>query len=240
LAVTTSSAPDIEIVALDRAEVVIEPWRWRFAAERREEINRNFAELRRKRSGVWNGRILLLHRYSIRDGTLHGSCFETDYASFCAWRDWGFPDAGVCNVFAAGALRSVDGAFLLGEMAASTANAGLLTFASGTPEPTDLDAAGRLDLVANLGRELLEETGIGFGEVRVEPAWTMVRDRCYLALVKMVVAGQVAEALRARIMRYLAREQRPEFVDMRIVRSPADLVPAMPPFVTAFLSDLWS
>lgn len=236
---TSSSAPNIEIAALDRAEIVFAPWSWPFAADRRQDIDTHFAELCRERSGVWNGRVLLLNRYAIEGGALHGACFETDYASFCSWRDWGFPDARVYNVFAAAALRGADGAFLVGEMAASTANAGLVNFPCGTPEPDDLDAAGRLDLCANLGRELLEETGIGIGEVRAEPGWTMVRDRCFLAFLKVVTAFENADALRARVMRYLAGEQRPEFVDIRIVRSPADLEPAMPRFVTAFLRNFW-
>jgi 8-oxo-dGTP pyrophosphatase MutT (NUDIX family) len=238
--VAGSSAPDIEIVALDHAEIVIEPWRWRFAAERCAEIETYFAELRRERSGVWNGRVLLLNGYTIEGRALRGSCFETDYASFCSWRDWGFPDASVHNVFAAAALRSADGAFLVGEMASSTANAGLVTFPCGTPEPDDLDAAGRLDLAANLSRELLEETGIGIDEVRAAPGWTMVRDRCYLGLLKLITSSEHADGLRARILRHLARERRPEFVDIRIVRSPADFGPAMPSFVTAYLRDFWS
>jgi 8-oxo-dGTP pyrophosphatase MutT (NUDIX family) len=238
--VTRSSAPDIEIAALDRAEIVFEPWSWPFAAARRGEIDTYFADLCGQRSGIWNGRVLLLNRYSIEGRALRGSCFETDYASFCSWRDWGFPDKSIYNVFAASALRSADGAFLVGEMAASTANSGLVTFPCGTSEPADLDASGQLDLTANLGRELLEETGIAIGEMRAEPGWTTVRDRCYLAFLKVVVARETADALRTRIMRHLASEQRPEFVDIRIVRSPADLEPAMPPFVTGFLTDFWS
>jgi 8-oxo-dGTP pyrophosphatase MutT (NUDIX family) len=238
--VTASSAPNVEIAALDRIDIPFEPWSWRFAAERRGEIDAYFAELRRKRSGVWNGRILLLRRYTVFDQTLQGACFEADYASFCAWRAWNFPDSNVYNVFAAAALQSADGAFLVGEMASSTANAGLITFPCGTPEPDDLDASGRLDLTANLDRELMEETGLPIAGMKPEPGWTMVRDRCYLAFLKVVAAPETADVLRARIMRHLGGEQRPEFVDIRIVRSAADLQPAMPPFMTAFLRDFWS
>jgi 8-oxo-dGTP pyrophosphatase MutT (NUDIX family) len=238
--VTGSSAPNVKTVALDRAEIVCAPWSWPFAADRRGDVNAYFADLCRQRSGVWNGRVLLLNSYTIEGRALRGSCFETDYASFCSWRDWGFPDPSVYNVFAASALRSADGAFLVGEMAASTANAGLVTFPCGTPEPDDLDAEGHLDLAGNLSRELLEETGIGMGEVRAEPGWTMLRDRCFLAFVKVVAALENADALRARILRHLASEQRPEFVDIRILRSLADLDLAMPRFLTAFLTDLWS
>lgn len=238
--VTASSATDVESAALDRIEVSFESWSWRFAADRRHEIEAYFADFRRKRADVWNGRVLLLNGYTIDGGVLRGRCFETDYASFCSWRDWGFPDTRVYNVFAAAALQSADGAFLVGEMASSTANAGLVTFPCGTPEPADLDGAGRLDLAANLGRELLEETGIGIGELRAAPGWIMVRDRCYLAFLKIVAAPANADVLRTRITRHLAREERPEFVDIRIVRSPADFEPAMPPFMTTFLHDFWS
>jgi 8-oxo-dGTP pyrophosphatase MutT (NUDIX family) len=237
--VTSSSAPNSEIAALDRAEIVFAPWSWPFAVDRRRDIDAHFADLCRQRSGVWNGRVLLLNGYAIEGRALRASCFETDYASFCSWRDWGFPDASVYNVFAAAALRSADGAFLVGEMAASTANAGLVIFPCGTPEPDDLDAAGRLDLGANLSRELLEETGIGVGELHADPGWTMVRDRNFLAFLKVVTASENADALRARIMRFLAGEQRPEFVDIRIVRSLADLEPTMPAFLTAFLTNFW-
>lgn len=237
---TASSAPDIEIAALDRIEILFEPWSWLFADKRRDEIEDYFAELRRERSGVWNGRILLLHRYAVSGRTLRGACFETDYASFCAWRAWKFPDSSVFNVFAAAALQSADGAFLVGEMASSTANAGLLTFPCGTPEPADLDSAGRLDLAANLGRELMEETGLPIAALKPRPGWIMVRDRCYLAFLKVVAAPETADVLRTRIMRHLEGEQRPEFIDIRIVRSATDLVPAMPPFVRVFLTDFWS
>lgn len=236
----THDMPDIEIVPLDRTEIRLAPWSWPFAAERRAEIAAHFAQIRRDRPAVWNGRVLLLNRYAIGAGTLRGACFETDYAGFCAWRDWNFPDPNVHNVFAAAALQSTDNAFLVGEMAASTANAGLVTFPCGTPEPADVDSAGMLDLAGNLGRELTEETGMTLGELNVEPGWTMLRDRGYLALLKRVTSPQNADELRARIMRHLAHEQRPEFTDIRIVRSPADFDSAMPRFVTAFLTYLWS
>jgi len=236
-----SSAPDIEIAALDCTEIVLEPWSWRFAAERREEIDRHFAEILRKRSGgVWNGRIVLLNRLKISDGRLGGACFETDFASFCAWRDWEFPDPSVLNVFAVAALQSSDGAFVVGEMAPSTVHGGKVYFPCGTPEPADVNPHGMLDLEANLARELTEETGIEIGEVRAEPGWTMVRDRCYLALLKRVTAAQNAAELRARIMRYIANEPRPEFSDIRLVRSSADFVSAMPPFVPTYLRHFWS
>jgi hypothetical protein len=170
---------------------------------------------------------------------LHGSSFETDYANFLAWRDWSFPDAGVFNVFAAAALQAADGAYLVGEMAPTTANAGQLHFPCGTPDPQDVRPDGVLDLGRNLSRELLEETGIEIGTLEAEPGWTFVRDRGFLALLKRLKASEGVEELRSRAMRHLTSEAQPEFSDIRIVRGPEDFDPAMPPFVVAYLEKVW-
>lgn len=235
-----SSVPKAEVVTLDDAEIRLEPWHWRFAQDRRDEIERHFVDMQSERAGVWNGRVLFLNHYTIENRGLRGTCFETDYASMCAWRDWQFPDPTVFNVFAVGAVRTADGAYLLGEMASDTASAGQIYFPCGTPEPADLDAHGVLDLAGNLTRELKEETGLDAAELIADPGWSLVRDRGYLAIVKQLNSGQSAEALRERIMRYIAAQSRHELVDIHIVRGPMDLNPRMPRFVTAFLEHAWS
>jgi 8-oxo-dGTP pyrophosphatase MutT (NUDIX family) len=235
-----SNLSDIEMVDIDRVEVTLEPWSWAFAQQRRDDIADYFAAVQRRRSAVWNGRVLLLHRHTLRDGVLRGACFETDYASFLAWRDWGFPDRSVYNVFAAGALATPDGAFLLGEMAPTTANAGMLYFPCGTPEPGDVGPDGVLDLEGNVRRELFEETGIAFDDdLTVAPGWTLVIDRCYVGLMKRLAARQSADALCARVRAHIAAEAHPELVDIHIVRGLADLRPTMPPAIIAFLEREW-
>jgi hypothetical protein len=57
--------------------------------------------------------------------------------------------------------------------------------------------------------------------------------------MKAIQADRPAEALREEVLRHLATEERPELADIRIVRSPDDFVPAMPDFVTAYLSYAW-
>ena len=236
---TSSSAAKVEIVALDDAEIAFEPWTWRFALDRRDEIARHFAKLQTKRPGVWNGRVLLLNRYAIVDRVLRAACFEADFASLCAWRDWMPADSGAYNFFAVAALQAADGAYLVGEMASDTAAAGLIYFPCGTPEPDDIGAGGVFDLTGNLRRELLEETGIDLGELAVAPEWNLVRDRGFIGLLKRVTARQNADELRRRIMNNLSRQARPEFSAIHIVRGPDDLDPRMPPFVVAFLEHAW-
>src|ERR1700744_1253289 len=109
----TRNASEIEIIEIDRIEFKVEPWSWEFSHARRLEIDRFFADMQRQRSHLWNGRVMMLRSYEGRDRALRGVCFETDYASFTAWREWGFPGPAVFNVFADSALRGADGGFLV-------------------------------------------------------------------------------------------------------------------------------
>jgi 8-oxo-dGTP pyrophosphatase MutT (NUDIX family) len=236
----TQPYPIPEIFEIDRAEIAMEAWPWPFAADRSADIDRYFAELQSQRPGIWNGRVLLLNRCAIADRVLRGACFEADYSSFITWRDREFPDPDVYNFFAAAVLRSADGGYLLGEMASYTAGAGRSYFPCGTPEPADIGADGIFDLQDNLRRELLEETGIAVAELDADLGWTVVRDRCFLGLMKRLKARQSADELRARIMRHIARDKHPELADIRIVRGPADIDSSMPPSVVAYLEREWT
>jgi 8-oxo-dGTP pyrophosphatase MutT (NUDIX family) len=228
----------VAIHPIDRVDLVVEPWSWPFATARRADIAAHFAALRVDRPKIWNGRVLLMRRCEIAGGTFRGACFETDYASLLAWRDWGWCDPHVWNGFSMGALRSADGAFLAGVMAAHTAYAGQVYFPSGTPEPADV-GDGKLDLDANLRREVAEETGLTPDDFTAAPGWTAVFAGQRIALMKTLEVPLPAEELRRRILAHLARDAEPEFADIRIVRAPCDLDPMMPDFVTAFLAHAW-
>jgi 8-oxo-dGTP pyrophosphatase MutT (NUDIX family) len=225
----------LPVIPIDHLALAFEPRPWSFAETRRAEIDAHFAARRAQRPQIWNGRVVLARPYRIAGGSLTGSCFETDFASFLAWRDWGFPDAGAVNCFAMGALRSRDGAFLLGVMGAHTANAGSVYFPAGTPEPEDV-ADGSLDLAGNVVREVAEETGLTPDDFAIAPTWHAIPAGARLALMKVLDADATALDLQQRMREHIARDANPELADIRIVRGPVDFDPMMPPFVTAFLS----
>ena len=88
---------DFRVASVARLELRFAPRPWRFAEARRADIDAYFAEQQRRKPAMWNGRVLLLHEWDLRDGVLRGAFLETDFASYIAWRDWGFPDAEVTN-----------------------------------------------------------------------------------------------------------------------------------------------
>ncbi len=229
---------DYPVRALDDAQFAFAPWSWPFAAERQHDIAAHFAARRARTPDMWNGRVLLLRNFTFEGRSLRGSFFETDFASFLAWRDWDFPEAGAFNCFAMGAIRSADGAYLVGVMGAHTANAGRVYFPAGTPDPDDI-AGASVDLAGSVLREVEEETGLTPDLFVAQPGWSVIVTGPRLVLIKTLQARADAAALRARALDHLAREDKPELADVRIVAGRRDFDPEMPPFVTAFLGREW-
>jgi 8-oxo-dGTP pyrophosphatase MutT (NUDIX family) len=233
------AATEIQVVPVECLELAYAPLYWDFAQQRRGEIDAHFARLRQEKPELWNGRVLMLRHFAIEGAVFRGACFDTDFASFIAWRDWGFPDRSVHNCFAMGALRAGDGAFILGRMNAHTANAGLIYFPGGTPDLSDV-VAGTVDLTGSALRELNEETGLTEADFAAEPGWYTVLAGPRIAQLKVLLAAEPADVLRARILDHLARERQPELADICIVREPADFNTQIPLFIKTFIEHIWA
>jgi 8-oxo-dGTP pyrophosphatase MutT (NUDIX family) len=215
-------------------DLQVAPRTWPFAEARRAEISAHFAAQQRLRSHLWNGRVLIGTGPVFSGERLSADYFEVDFASFLAWRDWGFPDKDVFNGFGMGALRASDGAFVLGEMGRHTANAGRVYFPSGTPDLDDIRDS-RLDIPASVAREVEEETGLAPHEYRAAVHWDCVSTGAALAMIRTLDVDLPGEALRAKIEANLARQSAPELSAIHLVRKRSDLTGAMPRFVTAWL-----
>jgi 8-oxo-dGTP pyrophosphatase MutT (NUDIX family) len=215
-------------------DLAVQPWPWPFADQRRAEISAHFALKQREKPGIWNGRVLLGRHPVFAGDCFSSNYFETDFASFLAWRDWGFPDKDVFNGFGMGALLSNDGAFALGEMGPHTSNAGRIYFPSGTPDLDDI-SHGAVDISGSVARELGEETGLAPDQYRSEPDWHCVFTGPAMAMIRILHVDMTGDALRARIEANLALQQLPELSAIHLVRGTRDLTDAMPRFVTAFI-----
>jgi 8-oxo-dGTP pyrophosphatase MutT (NUDIX family) len=219
------------VTALD---LKVTPWVWPFAQTRRDEIDGHFAEQQRAKPKMWNGRVLLARRPRFDGARFSAEYFETDFASFLAWRDFGFPDRDIVNGFGMGALRSSDGAFVLGEMGSHTANAGRIYFPAGTPDLDDI-SEGTVDIPGSVAREAEEETGLGPADYRAGADWWCVDIGTSVAMIRELHVDMSGEALQAKIEANLAQQSQPELSAIHLVRKRGDLTAAMPRFVTAWL-----
>lgn len=232
----------LEVAELD---LMFEKSRWDFAERRAASIAAHWTRLRRSKPALFNGRVLLLGRRVIEtrpDGTLRlrGVYFETEYADFLAWSEFGHPGEPVDNCFSMAALRCADGAFLLGEMAPHTYNAGQVYFPAGTPDPSDV-FDGRVDLAASAARELFEETGVRANQTTSAPGWTLVFAAQRIACMKLMTLAAPAARAKARIDAHLARDPHSELSRMHIVRGPRDIDDSVVPvFVAAYLREVFA
>ena len=235
------SIPAATIVRVDGLDCAFEPRDWDFAREQAAAIDAHWAQACVAKPGLFNGRILLMHHHAIAgmpDGTRQfgGGFMEVDYKAFLAWRDFGAPGVPLHNCFAMAALQAPDGAFLLGEMGTHTANAGLVHFAAGTPDRSDI-AGDKVDLAGSVLRELREETGLTQDDITLDPGWIVVFDGPRIACMKRCVLKAGAQAVLARIHRHLASEAEPELLRMHLYRARGDIDAArLPRFMQAYLA----
>lgn len=216
---------------------------WAFRRERAGEIAAHWQTMKAEKPAMFNGQVLLQCRGEVSGEIFIADYFELDFASFIAWHRWGYPQKGsaqIRNGFAMGALRSRDGAYVMGVMANHTVNAGRIYFAAGTPDPGDVLADGTVDLAGSLIRELEEETGLLASEVSVGEGWRVILSDERVAFMRDLVIDLSAEEARALIRDRLSRQSEPELADIALARSAADIDEArMPLFMQVFLRDVF-
>jgi 8-oxo-dGTP pyrophosphatase MutT (NUDIX family) len=224
----------VAIHRVTQLDLKCDEWTWPFAIERRADIDAHFALQQAEKPQLWNGQVLLGRNPVFSGDRFSADYFEADFASFLAWRDWGFPDNSVFNGFGMGALRGNDGVFVLGEMAGHTANAGRIYFPSGTPDLDDL-RDGMVDIPGSVAREVEEETGLKPADYTAADHWDCAVSGAAIAMIRMLNVDITGEALRKKIEANLATHHSPELSAIHLVRDVSDVTPTMPRFVTAFI-----
>lgn len=228
------------IIAADRLECCHAPRPWAFDTQRAAQIDAYWDTQTRGNPKLYDGLVLLSRDVRTSAGAqgeivLSMDFFETRFSRFLAWRDFGFPDESVFNCFAMPALRSSDGAFLLGEMAPGHSSAGQLYFPAGTPDMNDV-VNGAVDLEGSIIRELAEEAGIEAKRDDLSPAWTIVFHRQQIACMKIIDWPEPAKAILEKVTAYIASEEHPELSAAHMIDRRTQLAdPRLPEFMTAFL-----
>jgi 8-oxo-dGTP pyrophosphatase MutT (NUDIX family) len=223
-----------QIIPLRAIDARYEPLEWDFSRNHRAEIDRRWATRVAANPHLFNGTVLMQHRWDIRDGVYHAAYGPVDYASFLMWREMGSPGAARRNGFAMAAMQTTDGAFVLGVMGVHTANAGRIYFPGGTPDMSDVTTDGRVDLAASMTRELYEETGLRPDEVEIGADWVVVLDGMRAAFLKPARLIYDRAATQRLITERLALMHEPELSGIALVRSARDIDEKLTP---AFAAD---
>ena len=146
------------------------PGRGRSRETRRDEIEAHFAEKQREKPKMWNGRVLLGRNPVFAGDRFSASYFETDFASFLAWRDWGFPDEASSTVLAWARCAPPTAPSCSARWASTPRMPGASIFRPARPTSTTSGTACST-FAGSVARELEEETGLTPADYRADADW---------------------------------------------------------------------
>ncbi|KRA99201.1 hypothetical protein ASD83_01330 [Devosia sp. Root685] len=173
-------------------------------------------------SHLWDGRILGVSPPVVgEDGILRAEAREDAFSSFLTWREAGFPEMGIRNLFGSALIVSADGFLILGVMGEDTANAGRIYPPGGSLEPRDVMEDGRVDVARSTAIELTEETGLDAANARLGNL-IAVLDGPRVSVSRAFHFDASAEELVAEIRRNLEKQEHRELGDVVAVRRAED------------------
>jgi len=211
--------------------------RWEFAEAERARILDHWQARVAANPHLWNGEVLVCMAAEVQDNILHARFALSDFASFVAWRDWGWPDRSVRNCFGVPAVVTACGALLFGVMGSATANAGKAYPPSGSLEPRDVLPDGRIDILASMRTELLEETGIDLRDAE-EGRLFAVFEGQRLAVVRTFRAAEDYSTLAARCRAHLESDSSPELDSIEAIRSTSQIDSRMPSYAQVIIQEI--
>ena len=205
---------------------------WAFAQHERARIDAHWAQLQAAKPQIWNGAVLMCNEALLRDGALKARFVTTDYASFVAWRDWGWPDRAARNCFGSAVVLSRDGALVFGRMGPHTLNAGQSYPPGGSLEPADIGADGRVDVIGSLRRELREETGLEPEDARAGDCLAIFEGP-RLSIAQAFHYDLTAAEIAMRIRGYIDATEEEELEDVTVLTSASQTDSTMPGYAIA-------
>ncbi len=217
----------IRIEELKGFDLRLESQPWAFANSERQRIDAHWQTCIAANPRLWNGEVLICTNAQITDGNLAARFALTDFASFIAWRDWGWPDGSVLNCFGVAAVMSADAALLFGVMGPHTLNAGLCYPPAGSLEPRDVLPDGRVDIRKSMSFELAEETGLDSAAAR--PGRLLaIFDGPRLAVVEEYIFPHHFDEMQSIFHNHVEGNPAPELTSIEAIRSPAQIDRRMP------------
>jgi hypothetical protein len=223
-----------DIVAISEAEVRLVARTWNFPQDNAVAIDAYWHLRSAQQPKLFNGDILLLDGWSLSEGTFQGTCLTTDYKSFLYWREHNAPDRGVINFFAAAVLHSREGWLVLAQMGPDHSSSGLIFPPCGSLHTEDVKE-GRVDLDANILREIKEETGFVLSKEDLKQPF-LILDGTRLAYMRLIELPWSAAEIVHRIEGYLAAEKEPEISKIHVVKGREDIIEsAMPTFTVSYI-----
>lgn len=234
--IVPNSSTDYELHRLNALDLTLTDEPWPFAAENDQAIAEHWAGCIAANPKLFNGNVLLMSGGGLEDGCFRANLIEVDYASFLTWRDWGWADKSVHDLYGSAIAVSSEGAMVMGRMAAHTVNAGLIYPPGGSLTREDLLEGNKIDLLGSIARELEEEAGLDAHEATPDGIYVASFDQ-RIAIGQVLRFPYSNDEMERRLAAFLEAETEPELDRIMLINDIRELEGAkMPPHARAFAS----
>ena len=207
--------------------------------QRQAEIEENWIAEHSAKPALFNGE-MLIHRDVRIDaaGRLVATGHLTPFATLLWWRKQ--PDRPVAeHLFPIAVPITRDGAILAIEMSAKTANAGRIYCAAGSLDAHDV-VDSKVDLDANMQREVVEETGIDLSAATPVGGYLGVRVLRAVTLFRIFRLPYDAEEASALVRRHMETDHEQEIAGPVIIRDKSREGRNYPAFMPPIIDRIFS
>lgn len=224
--------PRNTVFAIRALDIRLDPAPHPFEVEHASGIAANWQRETAANPYLFDGTVALLSELRHRDGALEGRCHAVRYSTFLHWRR--LKPSGAEHAYAHAVLAARDGTLVAIRMGAHTTNPDRVYFAAGSFEPCDFPD-GRVDLDANMRREVLEETGIDLDGADREPGLHALSLPSGTVVFRRYRMEESAGHLARLVAAHVASDPQPEVAAPVLIRSgeplPEGLMPHMPALI---------
>ncbi|MBB4120599.1 NUDIX hydrolase [Martelella radicis] len=180
---------------------------------------------------LFNGRLVTLNQVHLCDGAVRATGQIVPYAYHLWWRRQA-EKPPTFHSFGMPVIQSADDAIIAIRMSRTTANAGKVYCASGSLEEDDI-VDGRIDLDANMEREVAEETGLKLADMEAAPGYFCAWWGQIVMFYRFFRSPLGADALLASVHDHMRRDTEKEIDAVLAItgdnRDDFDYAHSMPP-----------
>ena len=130
----------------------------------KEEINKNFENMKKTGANIWNGEVLCVSECNIEEDKIEIICKKSDYAHYLYGERIGCQKEYECKNLSAGCLlETIDGYYIVGELDKNTSYPTMLQVTGGGIDQKDIFGEN-IDVEKTIKREAMEELKINLND----------------------------------------------------------------------------
>lgn len=130
----------------------------------KENINKNFEDMKKAGANIWNGKVLCVSECNVENDRVEIICKKSNYAHYLYGERIGLPKEYECKNLSAGCfLETIDGYYIIGELADNTSYPTMLQVTGGGVDKKDIFNE-KIDIKQTIIRETIEELQIDLND----------------------------------------------------------------------------